>query len=530
MTKPLTQAIAASAPLTSGPVRYDAIVVGAGASGGLAAMLLTQAGLNVLVLDAGWRKPVHRAPFLRTTQFLVRTAANPRLYDVLPYRVLATGRKALAAMGAVQQPVQSKFYAWPMAPEAFVNDRESPYGVAEGSAFNWFRVQQVGGRMTVPGHGRQYNRLSPEALTQVGDIQPWYERVEKLLKLSGGPVDSALQPASLIADRQELHPSELALFEKLDKRWRNVSPMIGQWASPVDSVVAAAATGRLVLRTGAVVRDVDASGTDRTVFWFDRAEGKVLSATAPMVFLGATTLETARILMMSKAANGSVGIGARSGVLGAGLMDHVLVRGDGVGGKLEGGPFKPEAGRCIYLPRFDKRDGGQGAERPFGIQLYRSSWGAEKSHFTVVSFGEMKARSENRVELDPSRKDAFGIPQLRIRFTHNDADNASARLQAEAIRELADAAGAKLHHVDAKADVGGAAMHELGTARMGSSPETSVVNLNSECWDAPGVFVIDGAAMPEQGFQNPTLTIMALASRAVDHALKASSAPGGAAV
>lgn len=525
MTTPLTQAIAASAPLTSGPVGHDAIVVGAGASGGLAAMLLTQAGLNVLVLDAGWRKPVRRAPFLRTTQFLVRTAADPRLYDVLPYRVLAAGRKALAAMGAMQQPVQSKFYAWPMAPEAFVDDRESPYGVEEGSAYNWFRVQQVGGRMTVPGHGRQYNRLSPEALAQVGDIQPWYERIETLLKLSGGPVDSALQPASLIADRQELHPSEKALFEKLDARWRNVSPMIGQWAAPLDSMGEAAATGRLVLRTGAVVRDVDASGPDRTVFWFDRAAGKILSATAPIVFLGATTLETARILMMSKAADGSIGIGARSGVLGAGLMDHVLVRGDGVGGKLEGGPFKPEQGRCIYLPRFDRRDGGQGAERPFGIQLYRSSWRADKSHFTVVSFGEMKARPENRVTLDPSRKDAFGIPQLRIQFSHDEADHASARLQAEAIRELAEAAGAKLHHVDAKADVGGAAMHELGTARMGASPETSVVDLNSECWDARGVFVIDGAAMPEQGFQNPTLTIMALTARAVDHALAASRPP-----
>ncbi len=137
----------------------------------------------------------------------------------------------------------------------------------------------------------------------------------------------------------------------------------------------------------------------------------------------------------------------------------------------------------------------------------------------------MKARPENRVTLDPSRKDAFGIPQLRIQFSHDEADHASARLQAEAIRELAEAAGAKLHHVDAKADAGGAAMHELGTARMGASPETSVVDLNSECWDARGVFVIDGAAMPEQGFQNPTLTIMALTARAVDHALAVSRPP-----
>lgn len=520
MTPQLRQAIRASDSLANGQATFDAIVVGAGAAGGLAAMKLTEAGLKVLVLDAGWKKPVHQAPFTLLTQYLVRTAANPKLYNILPYKVLAIGRKMLAGMGARRQPIQSKFYAWPLSPESFVDDRDAPYTTAEGSAYNWFRVRQIGGRVTIPGHGRQYHRLPPESLSITGDLTPWYEQIEKLLGLTGGMDASVHQPTCLLAQRIEMHASEKAFVEKMQARWPGASPMLGQWASPPDTMGAAAATGLLTCRTGAVVRSVDASGKERVVSWFDRETGKVLSANGRLVFVGASTLETARILMMSKAADGTAGIGSRSGVLGAGLMDHVLVRGDGAGGKLEGETFTPDQGRCMFLPRFDKRDGGQGDPRPFGMQLYRTSWGADKSHFTVVSFGEMKPRPENRVELDMTKTDAFGMPQLRIHFTHNDEDRASARRQADAIRELAELAGAKLHHIDEKPDVGGTAMHEIGTARMGSSPMNSVVNLNSECWDAPGVYVIDGAAMPEQGIQNPTLTILALAARACAHAVK----------
>jgi choline dehydrogenase-like flavoprotein len=521
MITPLEQAIRASSSLSAGSASFDAIVVGGGAAGGLAAMMLTQAGMKVLVLDAGWRKPFVQAPVTRTTQFLVRAAANPKLYDILPYRLLTTGRKVLASMGAASQPIQSKFYAWPLSPGSFVDDREAPYVTPEGSSYNWFRVRQIGGRVTIPGHGRQYHRLPPESLSQTGDLTPWYERIEKLLGLSGGPVDSIHQPACLLVQRHDMHPSEKAFADKLKDRWSGASPMLGQWAGPPDTLSAAATTGLLTCRTGAVVRDIDASGGAKVVTWHDRQTGKAMRASAPQVFVGASTLETARILMMSKAADGATGIGSRSGVLGAGLMDHVLVRGDGVGGKLENGPFQPPPGRCMFLPRFDKRDGGNGAERPYGLQLYRTSWGADKSHFTVVAFGEMKARPENRVELDPTLKDAFGIPQLRVHFSHNDGDRESARRQAEAIRELADVAGAKLHHVDEKPDIGGTAMHEIGTARMGDSPASSVVDRNGECWEAPGVHVIDGAAMPEQGIQNPTLTILALAARACDYAIRA---------
>lgn len=510
---------------------FDAVVIGAGAAGGLAAMLLTQAGMNVLVLDAGWRKAWTRAPLSRATAALVRTVSDERLYDILPWRVMNAGRRVVTAIGSMRQPVQSKFYAWPLAPDAFVDDRDAPYQVALG-AYDWFRVRQVGGRMTVPGHGRQYWRLSGDAFEASGneaspwpfalaELDPWYAKVEKLLALTGDGEGSAHQPASALAKPEALSLAETDLRDRVEARWPGCRAILGQWAAPLDSMAEAAKTGRLSWRSGAVVRDIDASGKDglKRVAWHDCAGGAMHSVQAKHVMTAASTLETARILMLSKAADGADGIGARSGVLGRGLADHVLVRADGAGGSLPGGTERPPPGRCMYLPRFDLRSGEPDAgARPFGVQLYRSSMTAGRSHFTAVSFGTMPGRAENRVEIDPARKDAFGIPALRVHFAHDDADRAAAKAQSEALRELAEAAGAKLHNLGEKPDVGGAAMHEAGTARMGRSLEDSVVSAWGECWDAPGVYVIDGAAMPAHGFQNPTLTIMALTARACAHA------------
>lgn len=119
---------------------HDAIVVGAGATGGLAALMLAEAGLRVLVLDAGWRKSRLTAPVSRTVGDMVRLLADPRALRVLPPGLIWKGRQALKRMGELRQPVQSQCYAWERLPEAFVDDRDQPY-VAEGEAsFSWFRA------------------------------------------------------------------------------------------------------------------------------------------------------------------------------------------------------------------------------------------------------------------------------------------------------------------------------------------------------------------------------------------------------
>ena len=142
------------------------------------------------------------------------------------------------------------------------------------------------------------------------------------------------------------------------------------------------------------------------------------------------------------------GLGASSGVLGRYLMDHVRVRAEGTGPPLPPGP-PPEEGRCLYLPRFDARDlSAPGPGRGFGVQITQKSRSEGRSHFYAASFAEMLPRPENRVTLDPKRRDAWDIPVLHIDCSHGPAELSRAREQALALRELAEVAGVTLTQID----------------------------------------------------------------------------------
>jgi choline dehydrogenase-like flavoprotein len=132
----------------------------------------------------------------------------------------------------------------------------------------------------------------------------------------------------------------------------------------------------------------------------------------------------------------------------------------------------------------------------------------------------MLPRLENQVKLDLSRSDTWGIPVLHIDCTHSPAELGQAREQVQALREIADTLGIKLTKNDGGPAPPGSANHECGTARMGSDPESSVLDPHNECWDARGLYVTDGACFPSQGAQNPTLTILAITARACDYALR----------
>jgi choline dehydrogenase-like flavoprotein len=510
---------------------FDAIVVGAGAAGGMAAMLLTNAGLSVLVLDAGWRTPFFQAPLRRLTSNAIQFVADPRLQAVLPPRVIDLGRRALRVAGRIYQPVQSKCFAWELAPECFVDDRENPYINGPGSDFNWFRAHQIGGRMVIPGHGRQYYRLSerdfmpedglsPSWGLAPGELSYWYDLVEGYLGLAGGHEHCPWVPDSLMATVLEPSAAEAEVFELIRNRWKLAQPILGRSAPPLDSIDAAARTSRLYCRTGAMVRDVqvDNSGQTTGVSWYDRAAGGIRSARAHTVFLCASALESTRILLSSRSAVSPDGIGASSGALGRYLMDHVLLSANGIGGALPDEPVAGEPGRCVYLPRFDTRNGNHAGERGYGVQIYRSSARRGSSSFTAVSFAEMTPRAENRVVLDPDRRNAWGLPALRIMCRHNEAELRLAADQGAALREVGELLGVRLHRIDKLPAPPGSAIHECGTARMGQSPANSVLDLNNECWEAKGLYVTDASAFPSQGAQNPTLTILALTARACDHA------------
>ncbi|HIC79486.1 MAG TPA: GMC family oxidoreductase [Kiloniellaceae bacterium] len=518
-------------------LRVDVIVVGGGAAGGLASLLLCEAGLRVLTLDAGVRKGFFQAPYSRALSAVVTRVATPEMFERLPLSVSNLGRKALRLAGRLRQPVQSRCFAWELQPDCLVDDRDNPYLSDPEGPFCWFRSRQLGGRMTVPGHGRQYYRLSaadldprdglsPSWPVTAEDLAPWYALVERRLGLHGRREGHPWVPDSEIAQAIEPTPAESDLMTAIGRRWPHLQPIAGRFAPPLASLAQAARTGRLACRQGVVVRQihVDGEGAVCGVSFVDDASGAELRVEAPLVFLCASTLESTRLLMLSRSTRHPEGLGGASGALGRNLMDHVVMSGRGFGPALPGGRATLVDGRSVYVPRFDLQGGedGQapGAGRGFGVQLYRMSKGADASFFQAVAFAEMTPRPDNRIALDGRVKDRWGVPALAIRCRHSAQEIDQARRQSAALQAIADVLGVRLTDLNTAPTPPGMAIHECGTARMGSTPESSVLDPFNQCWDAKGLYVTDGACFPSQGAQNPTLTIMALTARACDHALR----------
>lgn len=508
---------AATLDAIGAPGACDAVIVGAGATGTFAALSLAEAGLRVLVLDAG----VPRTKLQK---------ASTRIRDGLVRRIL--GQAAVDARARRRQPVQSECYAWPGAPEAFVDDSECPYVTSSDPPFVWIRARQLGGRWAIPDHGRQYYRLNPDDFEAhdgtdawplaPGELDRWYGVVERRLGMAGRRDDLPWLSDSELSTTLTPTPSEQAIQEAIEERWPGERAVLARYAPPLNALEIAAGTGRLLVRRGAVVRriDVEPGGKVRGVSWVDAQSRSEQRVDAPLVFLCASALESTRLLLLSGTANSPDGLGAQSGVLGHYLMDHLRLRLQGSGPPLA--PDGAEKGRCLYLPRFDARElEAPPPGRGFGIQLYhRGSGDRVPSAFSAVSFGEMMPNRDNVVTLHPNRTDSWGIPVLQIDCRHGIHDLRLAEGQAEALRELADATGVTVSHIDPGPAPPGGANHECGTARMGSDPANSVLDPNNECWEAKGLFVTDGSCFPSQGSQNPTLTLLALTARACDHVIR----------
>jgi choline dehydrogenase-like flavoprotein len=507
----------------------DAIVVGAGASGGLAADLLTHSGLRVLVLDAGWRQPAWRAPLKRLTSSTLGALATPAAIRLVPRSLLSKGESAVRLMGRFRQPVQTRCYAWPSLPEGFVDDLENPYETPPDAPFDWIRVHGLGGRMVVPLHGRQYLRhserdfhpddgLSPEWPLAPGELDRWYDEVEHRLQLAGGADASPHVPDSRLASTLSPSSAESALIERVRARFPDYQPVLGRFAAPVPALRAAARTGRLLCRTGAVCRHLTfgEGGRIAGVVFYDRRSGRMLEAKAPLVFLCASSLESTRILMVTEQQRGRDP--EAHPALGRHLMDHASIKAEGTGPAIPDSGSDETVGRCVYLPRFDLRSGGSAAGRGFGVRVYQSPAAGGASYFVAAADGEMLPQAGNRVRLS-GRSNGWGIPTLKIACRHGDHERAMQPAIQSALAEIADICGARLDAPPGPLATPGSNIHECGTARMGTDPAASVLDPHNQWWDGPGVFVTDGSCFPSQGIQNPTLTILALTARACAHAL-----------
>jgi choline dehydrogenase-like flavoprotein len=547
---------------------YDAIVVGSGASGGWVAKILTELGMQVLMLEAG-------PPRLPTRDFTEH---------VWPYRMRYRGfgdQKALLA----GQPVQRLCYACDeYSHQFFVDDREHPYSFPEDKPFMWIRGRQVGGKTFCWARvSYRYSDFEFQAAARDGygenwpvtykEMEPYYDRVEQYIGVSGSAEGLPQFPDGKFLPPMRLSCGEIEASKAIERRfgWRIIPdrtanltvPHNGRPAchycdqcqrgcytasyfnSPSVTLPDAARTGRFTLVSDAVVSHLamDDRGKAAGVVFLDRQTRAEREAHGRAVVLAASALESTRILLNSRSARFPEGVGASSGALGHYLMDHfTLEHGGGLLPALKSTRREPVGRPAGYIipkyvnadARFTNRDFLRGyylagdsqqelyghafGLRGFGRGLRSEVMRGIPYNFGIYAQGECLPRFDNYVSLDPHKTDAWGIPALHINASYGANERAMARAMHTQLSEILTALKVEeLQPPSPELSLFGKNIHECGTARMGDDPKKSVVNRFNQVHDAKNVFVTDGACFVTQGCYEPTLTIMAISVRAAEH-------------
>lgn len=546
---------------------YDAIVVGSGISGGWAAKELTEKGLRVLLLERG-KNVEHIKDYVNATKAPWhyphrggRTKAMERAYPVLKR----------------DYPLNEKNLDW------WASDQDSPYTEVKrfdwyrgyhvgGRSLMWGRQSYRWSDFDFEANAR--DGLAVDWPIRYADIAPWYDYVERHAGISGSREglpqlpDGQFQPPMPLncgeeaiaarlkrqfGGRRRLIPGRTAnLTQALPGRspclYRNACwlgcPYGAYFSTQSSTLPAAVATGRLTLKPFSIVTEVlyDRDTKRATgVRVLDAVTEQTTDYTARVVFLCASALNSTWLLMRSATDVWPEGLGSSSGVLGRNLMDHHFRI--GAEGKLEGLEDKYTYGRRptgFYIPRYrnlfgDKREYLRG----FGYQggASRQGWSravaelgvggafkdamAQPGRWTIgaTAFGEMVPNPANRVTLDATKKDKWGLPVLSIDCATGENERLMRLDMMNDMAEMLEATGVKEVRTYDNPYFPGMGIHEMGTARMGRDPKTSVLNKWNQVWDAPNVFVTDGACMVSAACQNPSLTYMALTARAADYAV-----------
>lgn len=546
---------------------YDAIVVGSGISGGWAAKELTEKGLKVLMLERG-RNIEHVKDYVNT---------NKELWEY-PHRGLRTQQmiKDYPVLKRDYPLNETNLEFW-------VKDKESPYVETKrfdwfrgyhvgGRSLMWGRQSYRLADIDFEANAK--DGIAVDWPIRYKDLEKWYHYVEGFAGISGSqeniphlPNGNFLPPMDLncvekdVAARLKDHYKgqrhliigrvanlTAPLQSRVGCQYRNKCwsgcPFGGYFSTQSSTLPAAMKTGNLTLRPFSIVKEIiydKDTKKAKGVRILDAETNQTYDYFAKIVFLNASTLNSTWVLKNSATDIWPDGLGSSSGELGHNLMDHHFRV--GASGKAEGYDDKYYYGKRpngIYIPRFrnlngEKRDYIRG----FGYQggASRDGWGRDIAEMSIggdfkdalgepgdwnmgiLGFGEMLPYHENKITIDKDKKDKWGLPVLNIDCEIKDNEKKMRVDMMQDAKEMLEVAGIKNVKTYDNEYFPGMGIHEMGTARMGRDPKTSVLNGNNQVWDAKNVFVTDGSCMTSAACQNPSLTYMALTARACDFAV-----------
>jgi choline dehydrogenase-like flavoprotein len=547
---------------------FDAIVVGSGITGGWAAKELTERGLKVLMLERG-RDVEHVAGYPNALKGPWEVPHRGRVPTDL--------RDAYPKLRRHPALNESNLEFW-------ASDRDHPYVETQpfewyrgyqvgGRSLTWGRQSYRWCEDDFEANARE--GLAVDWPIRYRDLAPWYDRVERFIGVSGSRENLPQLPDGEFLPPMEMNVVERHLAARIHERYQDTRRLIigraanltapiegrancqfrnkcwlgctfGAYFSTQSSTLPAARrTGLLTLRPHSIVTQVLYDKDRRRARGVEVLDAQTRQTTeyrAKIVFLCASAFNSTWILFRSATDVWPGGLGSSCGELGHNVMDHHTRA--GAGGRMEGFEDRVVVGNrpnSVYVPRYRNL---RGERRPylrgFGLQgrAGRQNWqrglslpgiGAsfkdalrEPGPWTVglAGFGEILPHHDNRISLDPVVRDAWGLPVLAMDCTMRENEERMRREMADDAAEMLAAAGA----VDVKPNLGpnvfGRGIHEMGTARMGRDRRTSVLNANNQVWDAPNVFVTDGACMTSASCVNPSLTYMALTARAAAHAVE----------
>jgi len=551
---------------------FDAIVVGTGVSGGWAAKELTEKGLKTLVLDRGPMVKHLDYPTAMKAPWELPYADEPTQADIARWP-----KHTRPSFYGITQSTKHWFVDDIDNPyeETKPFDWFRGYHVG-GRSLMWGRQSYRLSEMDLEANGKE--GVGVDWPIRYKDLAPWYDYVEHFIGVSGNNDHLAQLPDGDFLPPMELNCVEKDFQGKLDAKfnrkliigrtanlsaplkhdqspqrgtcqYRNLCmrgcPFGGYFSSNSSTLPSAERTGNMTMVTNAIVYELiydNDKGKATGVRVLDAETGHQTEYFARVIFMCASTFGTTHILMNSTSSRFPNGFGNDSGELGHNIMDHIF--GNGARAMVEGHEDRYYSGRRpngFYIPRYrnigsDKQkylrgfgyQGGAGRQdwtrlvddKALGAELKKSAQEPGPWYVSMMGFGEMLPSHKNYVTLDRNHKDKYGLPVLNFDAAHQENERMITKAIIDDAMEMMTAAGYRdVNSFSIPANVG-AGIHEMGTARMGRDPKTSVLNAWNQMHACKNVYITDGSAMASSGCQNPSLTYMALTARAASHAVE----------